>query len=77
MRIDEAMPLPEFCVLAKGNLSCDSTDCAYGFERGPRRVFNPLYEQQDDWSTETFWYKAVPSRVLPEMPGLEARMADL
>ena len=36
-----------------------------------------LYERSDDWSTATFWYEPVPSTPLPEMPGLEARIADL
>lgn len=36
-----------------------------------------LYERQDDWSCATFWYEPVPSRALPEFPGIEARTADL
>ncbi|MGC9343959.1 MAG: glycoside hydrolase family 172 protein, partial [Bacteroidales bacterium] len=36
-----------------------------------------LYERQDDWSTATFWYEPVPSAPLPEMPGIEERVADL
>ena len=27
-----------------------------------------LYERQDDWSSATFWYEAVPSAPLPEFP---------
>ena len=38
---------------------------------------HPLYERQDDWSSATFWYEAVPSAPLPEFPNLEARTANL
>jgi hypothetical protein len=36
-----------------------------------------LYERQDDWSSATFWYEPIPSGPLPELPGLEKRVADL
>ena len=36
-----------------------------------------LYERQDDWSCTSFWYEPVPSNPLPELPRLEARIADL
>jgi hypothetical protein len=36
-----------------------------------------LYERQDDWSCATFWYEPVPSAPLPEMPGHQARTANL
>ncbi|MFC1541920.1 glycoside hydrolase family 172 protein [Candidatus Latescibacterota bacterium] len=36
-----------------------------------------LFERQDDWSSSTFWYEAVPSEPLPEMPDMEARTANL
>ena len=36
-----------------------------------------LYERQDDWSSATFWYEAVPSAPLPEFPSLAFRLADL
>jgi hypothetical protein len=38
---------------------------------------NGLAETQDDWSTATFWYEPVPSGLLPPLPGVEARAADL
>ena len=38
---------------------------------------HPLYERADDWSSATFWYEPVPSEKLPEMPGLEQRIANL
>jgi hypothetical protein len=38
---------------------------------------NGLAETEDDWSTATFWYEAVPSAKLPPMPDLKARTADL
>ncbi len=37
----------------------------------------PLYERQDDWTSATFWYEAVPSAPLPEFPDLEARVSNL
>jgi hypothetical protein len=36
-----------------------------------------LYERQDDWSTATFWYEAVPSAPLPAFPDAKVRLADL
>lgn len=36
-----------------------------------------LYERDDDWSAASFWYEAVPSAPLPQMPTLEERVADL
>ncbi len=36
-----------------------------------------LYERQDDWCSATFWYESVPSEILPELPDLKARTADL
>ncbi|MEN8137620.1 MAG: glycoside hydrolase family 172 protein [Bacteroidota bacterium] len=35
------------------------------------------YERSDDWSTATFWYEAVPSEPLPEMPSAEERVRNL
>ena len=48
-----------------------------GTSDDPAEYFNQLYERQDDWSTATFWYEAVPSAALPAMPDLQARMANL
>jgi hypothetical protein len=36
-----------------------------------------LAETQDDWSCATFWYEPVPSDRLPELPGVQARTADV
>ena len=36
-----------------------------------------FFEIEDDWSTATFWYEAVPSQALPPFPDMEARTADL
>ncbi len=36
-----------------------------------------LYERQDDWSSATFWYEAVPSAPLPGFPDMVERVADL
>jgi len=36
-----------------------------------------LAETADDWTCSTFWYEPVPSAVLPAMPDVKARMADL
>jgi hypothetical protein len=36
-----------------------------------------LLETEDDWSTATFWYEAVPSQPLPPLPDLAARTANL
>jgi len=36
-----------------------------------------LAETQDDWSCATFWYEPVPSAVLPAMPDVQARTADI
>lgn len=36
-----------------------------------------LQETVDDWSTATFWYEPVPSAVLPPLPDVKARTADL
>lgn len=36
-----------------------------------------LFEREDDWSAAAFWYEAVPSAPLPEMPGVKQRIADL
>ncbi len=36
-----------------------------------------LFERQDDWSTATFWYQAIPSKPLPTMPDRKARLANL
>ncbi len=38
---------------------------------------NGLYERQDDWSTATFWYEAVPSAPLPAFPDVKARTASV
>ncbi|MHC4214374.1 MAG: glycoside hydrolase family 172 protein [Planctomycetota bacterium] len=38
---------------------------------------NGLAETQDDWSCATFWYEPVPSAVLPRMPVLKVRTADI
>jgi hypothetical protein len=38
---------------------------------------NGLAETQDDWSCATFWYEPVPSAMLPAMPDVKARTADL
>jgi hypothetical protein len=35
------------------------------------------FERQDDWSTATFWYEAIPSAPLPEFPSLEQRINDI
>ncbi len=40
-------------------------------------IGEPLYERQDDWSSATFWYEAVPSAKLPPFPDLESRIANL
>ena len=32
------------------------------------------YERSDDWSTATFWYEAIPSAPLPQMPKNEERI---
>jgi len=40
-------------------------------------IGEPLYERQDDWSSATFWYEAVPSDKLPPFPSLERRVANL
>jgi hypothetical protein len=42
----------------------------------PEYLIN-LFEREDDWSTASFWYEAIPSAPLPAMPGLQARIADL
>lgn len=39
-----------------------------GESAAPQDYFNQLYEREDDWSTTTFWYEAVPSEPLPAMP---------
>jgi len=36
-----------------------------------------LYERKDDWSAASFWYEAVPSAPLPNLPDLKARIANL
>lgn len=36
-----------------------------------------LAETQDDWSTATFWYEPVPSQLLPPLPDVTARTADI
>lgn len=36
-----------------------------------------LRERADDWCCTTFWYEAVPSAPLPELPDLARRTADL
>jgi hypothetical protein len=36
-----------------------------------------LYERADDWSAASFWYELLPSDPLPQMPEVEARIADL
>ncbi|MBN1291832.1 MAG: DUF2961 domain-containing protein [Candidatus Latescibacteria bacterium] len=36
-----------------------------------------LYERSDDWSAATFWYEPVPSEVLPAMPDVAARNANI
>jgi hypothetical protein len=38
---------------------------------------NGLAETRDDWSTATFWYELVPSEPLPQMPVVQARVADI
>ena len=38
---------------------------------------NGLAETQDDWSCATFWYEPVPSAVLPQIPGVKVRTADI
>ena len=48
-----------------------------GTSLSPGDYPNQLYERQDDWSTATFWYEAVPSAALPAMPDLDARMKNL
>jgi hypothetical protein len=49
---------------------CRITIQQIGWNRG-------LFERQDDWSTATFWYEAVPSASLPELPSLEQRINDI
>ncbi|WP_299978522.1 glycoside hydrolase family 172 protein [uncultured Pseudoteredinibacter sp.] len=36
-----------------------------------------LYEREDDWSAASFWYEAIPSAPLPQIPALKSRIADL
>lgn len=36
-----------------------------------------LFERQDDWSSATFWYEAIPSAPLPSFSGLDERIAEL
>lgn len=36
-----------------------------------------LYNRQDDWSACTFWYEAVPSQPVAEVPSLADRLAGL
>ena len=36
-----------------------------------------LFEREDDWSAASFWYEAIPSAALPELPDYAARIADL
>lgn len=36
-----------------------------------------LYERADDWSSATFWYEAIPSDPLPELPDLQARIVNI
>lgn len=36
-----------------------------------------LQETSDDWCCATFWYEPTPSVPLPELPGVEARTADI
>lgn len=36
-----------------------------------------LYEREDDWSAASFWYQTIPSKPLPVMPEVEARIANL
>ncbi|MEN8186331.1 MAG: glycoside hydrolase family 172 protein, partial [Bacteroidota bacterium] len=35
------------------------------------------YERQDDWSAAAFWYEAIPSDPLPELPSVKQRVKDL
>ena len=57
---------------------CRITIQQIGWDREQRdKTGSGLYERQDDWSSATFWYEPVPSEALPEMPGLEARTANL
>lgn len=48
-----------------------------GTNSKPEEYMNQLYEREDDWSTATFWYEAIPSEKLPAMPDLEARTKDI
>ena len=41
------------------------------------RESNLYSDRQDDWSTASFWYEAVPSAPLPPLPGLALRIADI
>lgn len=36
-----------------------------------------LFEREDDWSAASFWYEAIPSAPLPDLPDFQARIADL
>lgn len=36
-----------------------------------------LYEREDDWSSCTFWYEAVPSAPVASIPSLQARLSGL
>jgi len=36
-----------------------------------------LAETSDDWSCATFWYEPVPSKPLPKLPELSARISDI
>lgn len=38
---------------------------------------NGLAETEDDWSSATFWYEPTPSELLPKMPDVKARTADI
>ena len=57
---------------------CRITIQQIGYDRSRQdSTGTALYERQDDWSSATFWYEALPSAPLPEFPDLAARMADL
>jgi hypothetical protein len=51
---------------------CRITIQQMGWSRG-----TGIYERQDDWSTATFWYEAIPSEQLPPLAGYPERTQDL
>lgn len=57
---------------------CRITIQQIGYSRKQRdETGHPLYERVDDWSSATFWYEAIPSAKLPELPNLESRVVNV